>query len=708
MTRIAPQQEWWTASELAASGLPDLPTTQQGADALAKRLDWRAHPQFARRRAGRGGGWEYHWKLLPSRAQAAMLRNATAPATETGPARMERGDAWAWFDALPEPVKAEARCRLRVIQLVEGMQDALGKYLAVETIARAEGKAPRTLWNWLEMIDGVEEADRLPYLAPRHRAAKPRRERAQCSREFIEWLKADYLRLAGPSFNSSYERAVKLASAGGLDVLTLRTARRWMDENVPRVTQIFAREGEKGLSRCFPPQIRDRSQLEALEAVNADCHKIDVFVQWPGIEKPVRPQIVAFQDLYSGKMLSWSVDLDPNKVAVMSALGEMIQNYGIPRHCLFDNGREFANKWLTGGAPTRFRFKVREDDPLGVLPMLGIKIHWATPGHGQAKPIERGFRDFADRIAKDPRFAGAYVGNRPDAKPEDYGSRAIPLEEFLAVLEEGVRDHNARKGRLSDTARGRSFDETFAESYARAPIRKATPEQHRLWLMGQEVRKLHRNHGGLMLFKNGYWSDWMNEHAGRRIVARFDPENLHAGVFIYTPEGEFLGQAECREKVGFWDLVGAKLHQRQQRLRRKAEKQLLDAMRPVGVQQLADALNAIEPAETPLIEAKVVELAPVRRAKPVFEREMPVPDLDDALEERRAGILLSFPPIEEPSAPAETPADRFRRAIDILGRAEAGLAVGSAEAEWVKIYQNTPEFTRQRMLFEDFGDEGLG
>ena len=442
--------------------------------------------------------------------------------------------------------------------------------------------------------------------------------------------------------------------------------------------------------------------------MNADCHKIDVFVQWPGIEKPVRPQIVAFQDLYSGKMMAWRVDLDPNKVAVMSALGELVEAYGIPRHCLFDNGREFANKWLTGGAPTRFRFKVREDDPLGVLPMLGIKIHWATPGHGQAKPIERGFRDFADRIAKDPRCAGAYVGNRPDAKPEDYGSRAIPLEEFLAVLEEGVRDHNARKGRLSDTARGRSFDETFAESYARAPIRKATPEQHRLWLMGQEVRKLHRNHGGLMLFKNGYWSDWMNEHAGRRIVARFDPENLHAGVFIYTPEGEFLGQAECREKVGFWDLVGAKLHQRQQRLRRKAEKQLLDAMRPVGVQQLADALNAIEPAETPLIEAKVVELAPVRRAKPVFEREMPVPDLDDALEERRAGILLSFPPIEEPSAPAETPADRFRRAIDILGRAEAGLAVGSAEAEWVKIYQNTPEFTRQRMLFEDFGDEGLG
>ena len=59
----------------------------------------------------------------------------------------------------------------------------------------------------------------------------------------------------------------------------------------------------------------------ALEGVNADCHKIDVFVMWPGVEKPMRPQIVGFQDLYSNKILAWRVDRDPNKVAVMSAFG---------------------------------------------------------------------------------------------------------------------------------------------------------------------------------------------------------------------------------------------------------------------------------------------------------------------------------------------------------------------------------------------------
>ena len=56
---ISPDKEWWTADEIAARGLPDLPKTRQGVEALLKKLGWRAQPSLARRRAGRGGGWEY-------------------------------------------------------------------------------------------------------------------------------------------------------------------------------------------------------------------------------------------------------------------------------------------------------------------------------------------------------------------------------------------------------------------------------------------------------------------------------------------------------------------------------------------------------------------------------------------------------------------------------------------------------------------------
>jgi len=706
MKSATPAREWWTAEALAAAGLPDVPTTKRNVNAMAARLDWMAHPTYARRRAGRGGGWEYHWKLLPVRAQAALLKAASAPHHAPAPQRA-RGEVWSWYDGLPETVKAQAAARLAVIQKVEALEAPMGKALAVDMVAQETDVSARTIWNWFEMIEGVDPADRLAYLAPRHRAADAKRERADCSQEFLDWLRADYLRLEKPSFKSCYDRVVELCRARGLTMLTERTARRWIEANVPRVSLVLAREGERGLAKCFPPQIRDRSTLTALEAVNADCHKIDVFVQWPGIEQPVRPQIAAFQDLYSNKMLAYRVDLDPNKVAVMQAWGELVETYGIPRHCLFDNGMEFANKWLTGGTPTRFRFKVRPDDGLGVLPQMGVQIHWATPAHGQAKPIERGFRDFADRVAKHPAFAGAYVGNNPLAKPENYASRAIPLADFLAVLDQEVAKHNARPGRLTANAKGRSFDETFAESYATAPIRKATPEQHRLWLMGQEKRKLHRTHGVLTLFKNGYWADWMNEFAGENVLSRFNPEDLHEGLYIYSLAGEFLGFAECREKTGFFDLVGAKLHAKADRARKRAEKELLKAQLPVSLDTYAAELASLPQPETPLIEAKVVEMMPVRHRTPVIERSLPVPDA--SIEERLTVFHADFSQKRLPAkGEEESAADRFWRALDIERRSEAGEPVTEEEAEFYGRMQRLPEYRAQRLAYKVNGAAAIG
>lgn len=71
---------------------------------------------------------------------------------------------------------------------------------------------------------------------------------------------------------------------------------------------------------------------------------------------------------------------------------------------------------------------------------------------------------------RSPKVCGSYTGNRPDAKPEDYGSRAIDLEQFLTVLAEGIEEHNTRVGRRSEVAWGRSFAEVFDTSYSKAPM----------------------------------------------------------------------------------------------------------------------------------------------------------------------------------------------------------------------------------------------
>src|SRR5690606_13947366 len=118
---------------------------------------------------------------------------------------------------------------------------------------------------------------------------------------------------------------------------------------------------------------------------------------------------------------------------------------------------------------------------------LGVEVHWTTPYSGQSKPIERAFRDLCNDIWRHPAFVGAYTGNNPNAKPEDYGSRAVALDEFYRIVSQEIREHNRRTGRRSRVCAGQlSFDQAFRESYARAPIRKASEEQLRLFLLAAE------------------------------------------------------------------------------------------------------------------------------------------------------------------------------------------------------------------------------
>ena len=106
---LTPAQEWWTPEQIAESGLPDLPSTKRGVNALADRLNWRGTTKFARRRAGNGGGWEYSWKLFPNSAQRALIKQAVAPKVAAARARDE---VWAWYEALPQAVPMQSVWRL--------------------------------------------------------------------------------------------------------------------------------------------------------------------------------------------------------------------------------------------------------------------------------------------------------------------------------------------------------------------------------------------------------------------------------------------------------------------------------------------------------------------------------------------------------------------------------------------------------------------
>jgi hypothetical protein len=578
-----PVREWWSLAEIAELPLAGLPASRQGIASLAERQGWTAPDRegtWWRARVGRGGGVEFHLSALPiaARAKLALLsrREAASPAPRA--ARPSSDDAWDWFARQPAALRAKAEARLIALDAVEALvASGERRVLVMQMIAHERGVALSSLYDWARRVDGVPRPDWLPHLAPRHGGG---RDSADCPPEAWAALKADFLRPSRPAFSDCYRRLQALAAAEGWTIPAERTLYRRIMA-IPEAQRVLARQGADALRRMFPAQKRDRSVFHALEAVNADGHTWDVFVRWPD-GSVSRPSMVVFQDLYSGKILSWRVDQALSWHAVRLAFGDMVEEFGIPRLCWLDNGREFAAKRITGGQANRYRFKIREEEPQGLLTSLGVEVHWTTPYHGQAKPIERAFRDFAGAIAKHPAFEGAYTGNSPVAKPDNYGSKAVPLDTFLRVVAEGIAEHNARPGRRSATCAGRSFDETFAASYAASPILRASAEQRRLWLLAAEAVAVRRQDGQIHFHGNRYWAEFLHEVRGSRVMVRFDPEALAEPLHVYAADGRYLGAAPCEEAAGFASVEAAQAQARRWRQFLRATRAAAEAEQPNG------------------------------------------------------------------------------------------------------------------------------
>jgi hypothetical protein len=688
-----PNQIWWSAAELADAKLPDLPGTKRKVQDRANREGWINTPGKARKRRGQGGGVEYHWTVLPLRARMALLNARAAPEPV-----VPREEAWANYDGLKAGQKAKADARLQVIYAVDEITAAgFTRSRAVQMVAVDKGVSDKSIWNWLGLVEGIPQADWLAYLAPKSTARKSSGDSA-VDPDFFALVKSDYLRPEQPSMTACYDRAVKIAEADGLRVSPLYQVRRLFKATVSKPTVIYCRKGAEARRRFYPHQTRSKSALRVMQAVQGDFHKFDLFINWPGEADPVRVQAVFFSDIYSGMLLSWRLSLTANSHTVQLAIGDMVERYGIPEQALLDNGREFAAKVITGGAPTRFRFKVMEDDIPGLLPMLGVQVHWATPYSGQSKPIERAFRDLCDRVSKHPAFAGAYTGNKPDAKPENYRSRAVDLDVFRTVLAEEIKAHNERPNRRSEVAYGRSFKDVFDEGYKTAPIKKATAEQRRLWLMGAQGVRAKDGNGELSLLGSRYWSEWMYRIAGQKIVARFDPDNLHAGLHVYDLDGQYLGAAACVKKGDFFGVSDAREVARKRGQYLRTAKAEAKAQRELSAAEIAAKLRAAgeEVEADDLPEADVIQLttahrkAPKPTERPVAARPVeaaPVARLDD----RRA-------PVSNESAE-----DRFNRAVELEEILSDGHSLTAEQENWLREFQKSAEYKTQKDLRDAFG-----
>ncbi len=651
-------KEWFTIPELAAARLPDLPQTRQGLDVLARKEGWRLADGLARKAERRGGGWEYHVLLLPKAAQTRLLVVHSAPANDDRDQQeVKRAAMWARFEALSSDQKAACTQRLNALVEADDLRKAgLSPSASMSVAAARAGVSGRTLYNWQELVAGVDRADWLAALAPSFARTA---ERSNCHPDAWTFIKSDFLRAEKPTFTSCYRRLQKAAKKEGWSPIpSERSLRRRMDAEVPEAVQVLARSGKDKAKTLYPAQRRSRADLHAMQAVNMDGHKLDVFVKMPD-DRVTRVMLIALQDIYSGKFVAWRISDSENKETVRLVIGDMVERYGIPDMITLDNGRAFASKWITGGSRTRYRYKVREEEPQGLITTLGIELKWAQPFSGQSKPIERAFRDLADDIARHPFCAGAYTGNKPDAKPENYASRAVPLEAFREHVDQQIAEHNARPGRTARNCAGRSFDATFEESLADPGtiVRWPTAAQRALWLLAADRIRTQKGSGEIHFFGNRYWSRELNGHAGRHVTVRFDPDHLTRPLKVYDEANVLICEATCIEDAGFYDAETARTHAKARNDYQKAIAAERRAHARLTAEQLAAVLahgKTDEVArETPPPRPKVTRIATGNLAvRQVPEQAISEDEFEDSFSKalRKVGgaSILEFPQGNEP------------------------------------------------------------
>lgn len=572
---LAEKEVWLTAAEVG---------NLIGVSARAVRDTCNAglYPGARKARINGGEGWQIPISGLPPSTRLAWyarqrkisaadkpkrlkVRDRVSPTETAIPNDQAYRDAlWEAFWKATENQRTEASRRAEIVlefNRLEGDGARQAEIFAILADRFDKGINRATVWRYKSRVKGQAPDIWAPLLLP---VWKGKTGRAEFSEEALEYIKGQYLIQSQPSLRQVYDVAMKIAEERGWIIPSYDTVQARLNE-LPHDYVVLKREGRKALERTFAHQVRDYSGLELHELWNADGHKADVWVKdKAGVV--FRPIVVAFQDVRSRKFLGWVVGKSETAELVRRALHASIVSCGnvIPRRVLMDNGMAFAAKENTGGAPNRHRFKVKENELPGTMTLLGIEYIWATPGHGQAKPIEPAWRALTE-MAKRKEFEGAYCGNRPDARPENFNVKnAVPLAGFMHILEETFHSYNAR-GHRGDSMHGKSPQQVYEALLPATVVRHPSAEQVRYCLLATEPVRLDRENGSFEVLKNRYWGEECSALA--RIPGysvRYDPNNPSAPVHLFL-NGRYLMDVPLYQKTGFNDREAAKEHGRRKR-----------------------------------------------------------------------------------------------------------------------------------------------
>jgi len=529
----------------------------------------------AQKQLGNGGeGWLIPVASLPKSAQKTHVKKIAAELFgKTGVKELatavpvvpdaEYALQWELFERKPGGVKEAAQKALDALLAYCELVDAgMPKETAKKAIAASHGTTRATLHRAISKTLKHPRRHWLPLLCPQWHGG---RERAEYTPEAQAFVLA--LRVQSPQTN--LRAIIRVAKKEG-------QGKDWVFPSEDTVAKRLGEEsawltgGMQALERSFPVVERDYASLALNQCWESDGRRADVFCIWPD-GKIAKPFVVVWRDVRSRYVLSIRICLNPDAEAVLGSFGAALTKAkAIPATVKIDNGREYANKAFTGAQKTRYRFKPKVDEAIGILTAMGVVAKWSKPGQGRDKPIESWWNVIAEGCDKYPAFAGAYCGKNVVSKPEDFDMRkAIPVEAYAAQFINSVNEFHKR----NHDGHGMNFrtpNDVYTELSATTTPNPPNESELRRCKMGVKSLKLDKKEATFKFQIEGYlsrryWhealSDLLLSMRDTRFNVHYEWDNPNAAVAVYSGD-TFICDAMPIDRINFLESDNEKMKAR--------------------------------------------------------------------------------------------------------------------------------------------------